>query len=36
VQDRDSMYSQAKDAHLHVATVGPRPARNKRWYGIYW
>ena len=36
IQDRDSMYSQAKDAHLYVATVGPRPARNKKWYGVYW
>ena len=36
MQDRDSIYKQAKDAHQHVATLGPRPTENKRWYGIYW
>jgi hypothetical protein len=36
MQDRDSLYTQAKDAHLHVATVGPRKTKDKRWYGIYW
>jgi hypothetical protein len=36
MQDRDSMYAQATDAHPHVATVGPRPTKNRKWYGIYW
>jgi hypothetical protein len=35
-QDRDSMYAQAKDAHQHVAAVGPRQTEDKKWYGIYW
>ena len=36
MQDRDSMCVQANDAHPYVAAVGPRPTKNKRWYGIYW
>ena len=36
LQERDSLYRQAKDAHTHVATVGPRLTQEKRWYGIYW
>jgi len=36
MQDRDSMYKQAKDAHLYVATLGPRRTENKAWFGIYW
>lgn len=36
MQDRDSIYKQAKDAHLYVAMLGPRSTKNKRWYGIYW
>lgn len=35
-QDRDSMYTQAKDAHRYVAAIGPRRAKNRKWYGIYW
>jgi hypothetical protein len=36
IQDRDSVYTQAKDAHRYVAAVGPRPIKNRKWYGIYW
>ena len=36
MQDRDSIYRQAKDARLYVATLGPRSTTNKKWYGIYW
>ena len=36
MQDRDSLYRQAKDAHSHVATVGPHSTANRKWYGIYW
>lgn len=36
IQDRDSVYAQAKDAHMYVAAVGLRPTQNKKWYGIYW
>ena len=36
IQDRDSLYTQAKDAHLYVATFGPRKTQDKLWYGIYW
>ena len=36
MQERDSLYKQAKDAHTHVAAVGPRRTKNKRSYGIYW
>ena len=36
MQDRDSVYSQAKDAHLYVAMLGPRITKNHNWYGIYW
>jgi hypothetical protein len=36
MQDRDSIYMQAKDAHPYVATLGPRLTKNKKWYGIYW
>ena len=36
IQDKDSMYKQAKDAHLYVATLGPRRTENKSWFGIYW
>ena len=36
LQDRDSVYTQAKDAHFHVALVGPRKTNNKNWYGVYW
>ena len=36
MRDRDSFYMQANDAHLYVATLGPRSTKNKKWYGIYW
>ena len=36
MRDRNSIYMQAKDAHLHVATLGPLSIRKKKWYGIYW
>lgn len=36
MQERDSIYRQAKDAHKHVAMVGPRSTEEKRWYAIYW
>jgi hypothetical protein len=36
MRDRDSICRQAKDAHLYVPTLGPHPAKNKKWYGIYW
>jgi len=36
LQERDSLYRQAKDAHTHVAMIGPQLTRDKRWYGIYW
>ena len=35
-RDRDSIYMQANEAHLYVATLGPRSTKNKKWYGIYW
>jgi hypothetical protein len=36
IQDRDSIYKQAKDAHLYVATLGPRKTENRNWFGVYW
>ena len=36
MRDRDSIYMQAEEAHLYVATLGPRSTKNKKWYGIYW
>ena len=36
MQDRDSMYAQAKVAHAYVAAIGPRHTKNKKWYGVYW
>lgn len=36
MQERDSVYEQATDAHLYVATIGPRSTENGGWYGIYW
>ena len=36
MRDRNSICMQAKDAHSHVATLGPLSTRKKKWYGIYW
>lgn len=35
-QERDSIYTQAKDAHLYVAALGPHKTKDKNWYGVYW
>ena len=36
MRDRDSIYREAKAAHLYVATLGPLSTKHKQWFGIYW